>query len=325
MIVKHRIKPKELYKLEAAVRRVTQTHPYYERLQMDLKRKRRQITGEKEVDYPLRFLEEKENLILHDLRLKDEQGYFQIDSLIICKKYCLILEMKNWYGTILFDENNQVIRIGDDGKEEGFPNPIPQAQLQQYRLKKWLYKIGITAHPVEYLVVISFPSTIIKATPKSKIPERVVHSKQLIFHIHKLDNLYTPTTITIRKLTNVAKRLVEAHQESDRNFFDSYRVTINDLIRGVFCPECSYVPMIREHQKWVCSKCGFQSTDAHIQALSDYSYLISSTITNKAAREFLQVSSPHVVKRLLQQGGYEQIGINKGRKYRLDSLRIQNR
>lgn len=89
MIMKSYDDPIELYKLEALHRRLMPTHIQYERIQMDLRRRKRQYRGEKEVEYPLCFLDEKEYLILHDVRLVDEQGYFQIDTLILSTGFVL--------------------------------------------------------------------------------------------------------------------------------------------------------------------------------------------------------------------------------------------
>src|SRR5690625_7350031 len=78
---------------------------------------------------------DREYLILHDLRLRDQNGFFQIDTLILCEKYLLILEVKNWSGTIVFGENGQVTRMDAEQKEEGFPNPIPRANFKREGIK----------------------------------------------------------------------------------------------------------------------------------------------------------------------------------------------
>ncbi|MFA1822686.1 nuclease-related domain-containing protein [Virgibacillus oceani] len=149
-------------------------------MEKDLRIKRAEVKGEKEVDYPLGFLNKEKFLILHNLRLIDENVFFQTDTLLLHEKFFLILEVKNWYGTILFDRDGQVIRIGDDGTEEGFNNPIPQAKLQVYGLQKWLRLQGIENVNIYYFVATSFPNTILQSVSLNyPVPEKVIHNHQL--------------------------------------------------------------------------------------------------------------------------------------------------
>lgn len=81
-----------------------------------------------------------------------------------------------------FEESGQMTRVGDDGKEEGFPNPIPQAKLQKHRLRKWLRTHGLKDLILDFLIVISFPSTIIKSSsPHFQVPHRIIHNSDLFF------------------------------------------------------------------------------------------------------------------------------------------------
>lgn len=182
MAMKQREQKIELWQLEALYRRLSPLHPLKDTIRKDIIKMKKGARGEKEVEYPLGFLNEDQYLILHNLRLHDQNGFFQIDTIVITEKYILILEVKNWYGTIVFYENGQVIRIGDDGDEEGFPNPIPQVKLQQHRLRKWLNLYTTSYIPLDFLVVISFPSTIIKSAPSNySIPKKVIQNNQLFF------------------------------------------------------------------------------------------------------------------------------------------------
>ncbi|MEN2767271.1 NERD domain-containing protein [Ornithinibacillus xuwenensis] len=317
MITKQRGELVELLQLHALLNRLPDTHPKKGEVLIEYKKRRRQSRGEKEIEFPLSFLDENQYLILHDLRLKDEQGFFQIDTLIISEKFCLILEIKNWYGSILFGENGQVIRIGDDGREEGFPNPLPQAKLQQYRLKRWLNKSGIMNTPLDFFIVISFPTTILKAIPPYSIPEKVIHNNQLFPIIQELDKHYTNSIFSQQELSNISRKLIESHQQYEKSVLEKYNVLKCDILKGVICPGCGELPMIRHKQKWQCPHCKHTSIDAHEAALLDYKYLINHSITNQDARSFLYITSSHVTKRILQMSGYKQMGRNKGSIYML--------
>src|SRR5699024_9213879 len=120
-----------------------------------------------------------------------------IDKLVLSPRYLLLLEAKNWYGTLYFDGERQVIRIGDDGCEEGLPNPITQVKLQCHRLQQWLHTHDFPSMPIHYFVVISFPSTIVKPLyPEYPVPSEVIHSKSLFIHLQQLNHKHTKPIIS---------------------------------------------------------------------------------------------------------------------------------
>lgn len=317
MLIKQRENSMLLAQLEALARRLPAHHNVKEKVQTDLRMRRSGVRGEKEIEFPLRFLDEQDYLILHNLRLQDQNGFFQIDTLILCERFILILEVKNWSGTLLFGENGQVIRIDAKNKEEGFPNPLPQAKLQQHRLQKWLNNHGQPHTHIDFFVVISFPSTIIKSiSPEHPIPEKVVHNNQLFFRIEEMEQIYPSKQVEKGQLMQLAEKLVKAHVPENVNVMKKYGIPAGELIKGIFCPECGALPMNRKSYRWWhCVKCHHQSAEAHLQALYDYKLLISNKISNREAREFLQVGSATVIKYLLQKENFHHIGKTNARKY----------
>ncbi|MFC3039723.1 nuclease-related domain-containing protein [Virgibacillus xinjiangensis] len=318
MIIKKRGYSEKLAQLEAMERRLPHSHTLKQRVLTDYKSELRGIKGEREVDFPLEFLDPDKFLILHNVRLPDYQGYFQMDTLILSREFILILEVKNWYGTIIFGENGQVTRIGDNGREEGFKNPIPQTLLQQRRLQNWLRTRNVTSIPVTYLVVISHPSTIIKSSSSiNQIPLEVIHNSDLTIKIDELDNLYSSPQLTKQQLHHLSRQIVENHQSNKQNLLDYYYIKKSDLVTGVFCPSCHTAPMVRSRQKWGCRQCGHYSDKAHLPAFKDYLLLIGNEISNKDARHLLQITSPHVAKRLLQNAKLPAKGKTSARVYDL--------
>ena len=317
MLIKQRENSMLLAQLESLDRRLSAHHNLKEKVQTDWRMRKSRVRGEKEIEFPLRFLGEQDYLILHNLRLHDQNGFFQMDTLILCERFILILEVKNWSGTILFGENGQVTRIDAENKEEGFPNPIPQAKLQQHRLQKWLNNHGQSHIPIDFFVVISFPSTIIKSiSTEHPIPEKVVHNNQLFFRIEAMEQIYPSQQVEMDQLRQLAGKLVEAHMPENVNVLERYGVSTGELIKGVFCPECGAVPMSRKSYRWwYCVKCHHQSAEAHLQALHDYKLLISNKISNREAREFLQVGSAAVIKYLLQKENFHHVGKTNTQKY----------
>src|SRR5690625_4932171 len=317
MIIKQRGNSLLLEQLTALNRRLPAHHNIKETVQADLRMRKSGVRGEKEIEYPLRFLNDREYLILHDLRLRDQNGFFQIDTMILCEKYLLILEVKNWSGTIIFGENGQLTRMDAEHKEEGFPNPIPQAKLQQRRLQNWLNNHGLTNIPIDYFVVISFPSTIVKsASLEHSIPQKIVHNHQLFFRIAALDKIYPVKVAGIGRLKKLAERLMKAHMPKSINILEKYSISIGELSKGVFCSECGAIPMSRKIRKWwYCAKCRNQSVDAHLPALHDYKLLISNRISNREARAFLMLDSPEVAKKILQRADFDAVGTTSTRVY----------
>ncbi|MED1204551.1 nuclease-related domain-containing protein [Heyndrickxia acidicola] len=125
MVVKERKIPIKIQKIEALLRRIPITHPKRPLMEEELAKSYAGYRGEQSLDYHFKFLPEKNYLILHDLRLNNnEHSYFQVDSLLMSSKFLVIIEAKNISGSIIFDDHfNQLIRT-INGKEEAFSDPI---------------------------------------------------------------------------------------------------------------------------------------------------------------------------------------------------------
>lgn len=324
MILKDREISMILKKLFALDGRMYNDHIEGDRVHNDLQKKLAERRGEEAVDFYLQFLDQKLFHFLLSIRIPDEQGFFQIDTLTLSPYFILIIEIKNWRGTILFGENGQVIRVREDGTEEGFQNPIPQVYLQRHRLQKWLQLKGINNIPIYFMVVISFPSTIIKSITQQQIPKEVIHSNQLSFKINALADVHEQV-ISMDDIHLIAKQLIAEHTPEDKDILSAYNVQTKQLIKGVICDNCSYHPMIWHRSKMFCPKCKFTSTNSFLNAIQDYSLLISNEAKNKELRDFLQIDSPHIMKRLMQKSGFNYFGTTNGRKYILNSEVIPNK
>lgn len=316
MIIKPIIYPRKLEQLEALERRVHPNHLMKNVIKQDLIKYKTGYKGELAVNYPLRFLSEEKFLILHDLRLKDSISYFQIDTLIICSKFCLILEVKNYYGTLLFDEDfNQMTRIVDN-KEEGFKNPILQVNRQKIQLNNWLRINNFQHIPIKKLVVISSPKTIIKSTSPSKlISSTVVHSDALPQKITDMELGCEKNFLDIDKMNELAQQMLNAHTIENVDLKHKYQVERKDILKGVQCSKCKRIPMIRQKRKWYCQSCHLFTENAHEKALKDYAYLIDKQISNEEARDFLQVNSPKVVRKILSSDKYTSFGKTYAKRY----------
>ncbi|WP_173917877.1 nuclease-related domain-containing protein [Halobacillus sp. Marseille-Q1614] len=143
MIVKPRTYPLKLRKIQSLLRRLPKSHSKYPFIQSTYSRNLAGYEGEKSIDYYLDLLPEEDYLILKDLRIKGEKHYFQMDTILLTCKYILILEVKNFAGSLNLNRNtHQMIRTYN-GVEEAFPDPILQVESHVQQLDRWINYILI--------------------------------------------------------------------------------------------------------------------------------------------------------------------------------------
>ncbi len=318
MIVKEVSKSTNLRMLDMFLRRLSHQHLRRKDLEDEWSRANAGHYGEKSVDYYLELLSNQNLFIFHDIRIQQGTHHFQMDILILSPYFFLMIEVKNMVGTLIFDQEfHQLIRIYKN-KKEIFPCPISQIYRQKFLFIEWLKRHRLSSIPMETLVVISNPKTLIRATPQNNdVSNFVIHSNHLLSRFHSLSQKYKEEKASIKELKRITKFLLKHHTPSLYNFQQKYDISEPDIIKGVFCPSCTSRPMTRNKHKWLCTVCHTFSRTAHIQALKDYANLIGPTITNRQCCDFLQIHSPHVAQYILKTLNLPIVGTNKGRKYEL--------
>lgn len=317
MIIKERSVPLNIKKLEALLRRLPNDHVQRKRIEQDLAKFKAGYQGEKSLDYHLSFFDKDRYIIIHDVRLSDnEKRFFQIDTIILSPTMVLILEVKNIVGTLYFEENfNQLIRIIDD-KEEAFSNPILQVDRQKIQLQSWLAQHKFEKYTIVPLVVLSNPKTIIKASSNQReIAQKVIHSELLYKKMKDLEFTYKKEVYSQKEMKRLSKILIKANQFFDYNILDKYKILDNEVLTGVICEKCNAFSMERKRGRWNCPYCLFYSKDAHQSALNDYSLLFGNSITNHQLRKFLHIDSVYNASRLLSTLKLTNTGSNKGKVY----------
>jgi hypothetical protein len=151
LIIKKRISPPRIKKEEALLRRLPKNHEKWREILQNLKKVRTGFKGEQELDYHLEFLPEDEYDILRDLRIPLDQRTFQMDTLVLSPHFALIIESKNIFGTLYFDDISKQVFRAFEGKKEGFPNPIQQVKRQRILFQRWLKRYFLKTIPVHYL------------------------------------------------------------------------------------------------------------------------------------------------------------------------------
>ncbi|WP_416730499.1 NERD domain-containing protein [Fictibacillus sp. JL2B1089] len=295
MLVKDRGKSIRIRKLEVMQRRVIKLHPKYLTMEDELSGRLAGHFGEQSNDYFLKPF--RDFSVMHDLRLTAHESYFQIDTLLLSPRYILNLEVKYIIGTLVFDHLHQVIRVKDDGSEEAFRNPIFQVKRQQSHLMEWMTKNRIPPTPVRSLVVMSNPRTIIKAPPSNKdVLHYITHSPYLQEKIKMIDKKYTDEKLTKKEVTKLSKLLVRHHVPENPDLLKRYGIE-EKVIKGVYCTECFYLPVVRRNKTWHCPRCSYKSKNLHLILLKILLYYtVLKLLTNSFATffKFHQGMFPHV-------------------------------
>ncbi|UII55545.1 NERD domain-containing protein [Cytobacillus spongiae] len=299
MIIKHRSIPLRILKHEALLRRISNNHPKRIEIERNLTKNLAGYKGEKTIDYHLEHL--KDFMILHDVRLSINNLTFQIDTLLLSSKFLLLLEIKNIFGTLIFDhEFKQLIRKNKEDKEEGFPTPLAQANRHSILLKKWLDTHTKFNLPIEYFIVISHSSTILKTSTNSiQLFDKVFHAQHLIEKINTMQKKYRTEHLDEKSLKKLSKLIIKAHSLEDFNILSYYKMEESEVIPGVACPNCKQIGMVRLHGCWKCPSCTHLSKDAHLSTISDYFLLIDDRLTNHKFCEFSLLASPNIASRIL--------------------------
>ena len=321
MILKSREKPEKMLKLDALLKRLSNTHPERMRLEKDYARFSAGYKGEGAIDYYLNFLDEKDYYILHNVRLTTKICSFQIDTLILTQSFILIIEVKNITGTVLIDSvYRQLIRT-INGIEECFPHPEDQAYHQKLQLIHWLEQQRLPIPPIEILVVFANQNCILKSNctlPNNKQSSSIIHSTSILNNIQQIKDRYSKEHLSKKEIRRIANLINKHHVSLNIDILHSYHIDRKDLLLGVQCPDCRAYYMIRKNGKWYCNQCGLNSTNEHYHALDDYRLIISPYISNKEIREFLCISSDSIARKLMEASKLHSVGTTRDKQYQLE-------
>lgn len=322
MIVKERRRSLMLRQLEALNRRIPPDHHKAQMIKEDLLKHIAGYNGEKSIEYPLSFLQEQNYYIFHDIRLQVEKHFFQLDTLVLSSNFIVILEVKNFKGTLYFDHHfHQLIRTYE-GKEEAYSDPLIQIDRQSSLMKKWLSANKLPEIPIITAVVISNPKTIIKSS-SNNLNQRILHLNYLPKKLAQLEQTYTSNQLTVKEMKKIIRQILAQDTPLHTAILKKYNIDESELLKGVICPSCFHLPLKRERGEWKCSQCNRTTKHEHIHALLDYALLITSTISNKELRDFLQISSSSLATKILRSMNLTYFGANKNRVYSLPFERIE--
>ncbi|WP_256594321.1 nuclease-related domain-containing protein [Sporosarcina pasteurii] len=234
--------------------------------------------------------------ILKNIKLQVNPHYlFEIDTLILSPSRIILLEVKNYYGTVYFDEElGKTIRVSPTGKKDYFDCAIHQLIRTEAALSRWFDKRNITI-PIESILVMANQQTIISEIPKT-VP--VKYRKQLPRYISGLPKI--PTILSCEEITRVAQKIEDSSQENYRLACERFNFQPSELKSGVLCSDCNGLMNRKRGQKWRCLNCGKYATQELYKALEDWFLLIKPTISNAECRAFLNLNSKYAASIILR-------------------------
>ncbi|SFB11941.1 MULTISPECIES: nuclease-related domain-containing protein [unclassified Bacillus (in: firmicutes)] len=324
MIVKERQKPIKLYKLEALLRRTSENHPKRALIKAEYAKSKAGFAGEKAFDHHLRNLPSKNYLILNDLRLAHEHTFFQMDTLVLAHKFFIIAEVKNLSGTLFFDTKYPQLIRTSNGVEKTFPDPLLQVKTQTRKLQSWLKSHSIPEVPIKSNVVISSNSSKVRtAEVPRNVFQTVTPAANFIYKVEEYEEIHKDMHLSEKELKKLAKLLIKCHVPINQDILELFDVPKNDIIKGVFCPECGAAPMKRHWGKWYCVKCRFINKNAHLDAIKDYSLLLGTTIHNQQFMNFLKISSTSSSSKLISSLNVPFSGTTRNRIYDITDFHLK--
>lgn len=316
LIEKERSYPIRLLMYEALMENLLESHPKFQIIEQDYRAWRAGYKGELQTDYRLSFLPEKGFHFFRDLRLADEEWYFQIDTLILTLRYILLIETKNYAGTLFFDKDSEQIIQTKDTIEKSYDNPINQVRMQAWHLKRWLQNHKFSIPPIYQLVAISNSSTIIKVSDRS-LNNLIVKGDVLLSRVLQIDERSSHPTFNDKEVKKLSKLLIRKHTPHHPDILKPYSLTKADLQTGIQCPSCLTYGMQRNKWIWICPVCNHKSKSAHYKKIKDYFLLIKPTITNQEFRELSNCLSIRAATNILLSMNLPHTGTKKGRIYHM--------
>lgn len=319
IILKPRKKPLIIIALEALIRRLPTTHSKFSSIKQELHLRKIGYRGERSIDFYLDSLSSfKEIYVLHDLRLKGDNGhFFQIDTLIMTPSFMIILEIKNLSGTLYLNPLTQQMIRSFQTTEEVLPYPLLQTQMQKHQLKEWITSKKWPLLKIFDFIVISDPTTrLVADSSKQHLMSQVIHSARLPEILQKLFNSSPPQSVlSLKKLQDLATSFMFNHTEIELAIMQKYHLSTQDLMRGLFCTKCETFTVVRLKRAWQCRICSTRVNSAPLQALNDYYLLINPTLTNRDFRYFTNLTSPQLAHSILKEHCPAFTGTLKSRTY----------
>lgn len=306
MLCLPRVKSNRAEVCEAVLRRGILSMEEEEMIRDLLRRNDIGQNGEERADLFWEELTIQEDYLLFHNFEAEGKGEFrhQMDTVFICPRFALVLELKNIAGEIMYDaERHQLLRTYK-GQVMALGDPFSQVSRHEEWMERFFWEIGVRNLPVLSAVVVTNSSSILKQMPARFY---VFKLEGLRFKLKQFYEEY-PVIVNGQVLQHIRVELLRRHTPK------KWKPPIDNLkLRyGVLC-ECG-MRMDYSYGIFTC-KCGQRSRDGFLRGLEDYRLLEDEWITNRQFREFFEIDDKHVVSKILKRLNLKAEGSGKDRKY----------
>ena len=104
--------------------------------------------------------------------------------------------------------------------------------------KKWLNVHNIHI-PIDYFVIISKPTTLLKADSKDTNPlQKIIHLQYVVSRIEKTKSDYREKLLNTKKLMKIVKTIMKEDVQEEFDILSAYNLTVNDISKGIMCSQC---------------------------------------------------------------------------------------
>lgn len=300
---------------ERLLRRLPANHSQRHFLEVQLHRATAGVRGENKLQKKFNeFFIESEFKPIWDVNLKIDDWKVQMDGLLLTEKCAVIMESKNISDEIHYDElTDEFYKKNSSNEKITLENPVIQLNKHTRFLTRWfqMHKINL---PVTGMIVFTAKNCFFYSKPPGALICKAYQMNEYLYQI--LENY--PQEVSSHKVNKIKKMIASNQIPYKRSpLCEFYHIDIKDVKKGVYCRNCQSLQMQRLMKTWICGSCGHRDNFAHELALQEYFSLIDNQVTNKQFREFCQINSPSVARRLLIQYDLEFTGDLKSRAYKL--------
>lgn len=247
---------------------------------------------------------------LTDVQLKiHDHLLVQIDTLIITKKYLLVIEVKNIVGTMTFQKHSgQTIRTLDGVKT---PFECPIAQINRHIQALQQMKLPL---PVFKAIVFSSNRIILENIP---MDEPIFFRKNLPSFIHDLNK--KEDRIDTSQFNELVRRIQSMQYIVHRKpLCERWKISPDSLIKGLLCKVCGNILKKISNKTWKCTKCEIIDRNPIEHNIDDYFFLVKDTITTAECKDFFRLSSTHEAYYMLKKSNLNKLNFARKSVYQKD-------
>lgn len=299
LVYKHRTKSIELQMLEELDLRM----PFSRLEKLQLANGQSGYTGEEHYDVQL-DQSGFDGIVLNDLSFQ-ENGAFQLDSLLLAGDRMILYDIKNYAGDYFYRDGE----FYSSYKNE-INNPLVQWKRHNSLLRQLAAKLGHCV-PLESFVVFTNPSFFLYDAPRD-LP--IVYLPQLPQHLASMCARGSRVTTQDQ---HFAQKLLVRHNP---NLFPPKvpQYSYSSLKKGIPCRYCSSFQLVEHGHSCICLACGSRErkSQAILRNTEKFQLLFpKEQLTTSRIHDWCAViHSPRTIRTLLKEN-YQEIGRNKGRHY----------